>query len=244
MQETSPNVKGNVAELAIAKEAAKLGLGVLTPMVEHGRYDLALEIADRILRVQCKWACLHDDVVRINLVASRHTPRNGYRRRKYAATEVDAVAAYCGDLDRCYFFPIDQLEGRSTIHLRLGPTKNGQRAAINFAADYEFSGAVAQLARALPWHGRGRRFESDQLHDSDGPDFGKHKVGAEQFGMHPARFLQRAAAGEEFLISRRGKPMARLLPPDFSDQLLSDPGPLGLAATVSASAPEPSRDHE
>ncbi|MBS1893672.1 MAG: hypothetical protein JST59_20420, partial [Actinobacteria bacterium] len=34
------NLKGNVAELAIAAEAAKLGLTVLMPMTEHERYDL------------------------------------------------------------------------------------------------------------------------------------------------------------------------------------------------------------
>lgn len=36
----NPNHKGNVAELAIATEAARLGLSVLRPMTEHGRYDL------------------------------------------------------------------------------------------------------------------------------------------------------------------------------------------------------------
>ena len=49
------NHKGAVAELAIAARAAAVGFGVLWPMIEHGRYDLALEIDDRILRVQCKW---------------------------------------------------------------------------------------------------------------------------------------------------------------------------------------------
>jgi len=39
-------------------------------------------------------------------------------------------------------------------------------------------------------------------------------VGAEEFGAHSPRFVQRAAAGESFLITRRGKPMARLVPPD------------------------------
>lgn len=163
------NHKGAVAELAIAARAAAVGFGVLWPMIEHGRYDLALEIDDRILRVQCKWGRLCGDVIRVNLVTSRHTPVNGYVRGKYGIDEVDAVAAYCGELDRCYLLPIEKVAERSTIHLRLEPAKNNQTAAVNFAADYEFSGAVAQLARALPWHGRGRRFESGQLHLSKRP---------------------------------------------------------------------------
>jgi prevent-host-death family protein len=46
------NIKGNVAELAIAAEAARLGLTVLMPMTEHERYDLVLGIAGKLLRVQ------------------------------------------------------------------------------------------------------------------------------------------------------------------------------------------------
>jgi prevent-host-death family protein len=38
-------------------------------------------------------------------------------------------------------------------------------------------------------------------------------VGAEEFGAHTARFIQRARDGESFLVTRRGKPMARVVPP-------------------------------
>ena len=35
------NEKGNIAEAAIALAATKLGIEVLKPVAEHGRYDLA-----------------------------------------------------------------------------------------------------------------------------------------------------------------------------------------------------------
>jgi hypothetical protein len=66
------NRKGNAAELAIAAEAARLGLTVLMPMTEHERYDLVLGISGRLLRVQCKWASLRGDVVKVHR-ASRST---------------------------------------------------------------------------------------------------------------------------------------------------------------------------
>jgi hypothetical protein len=50
------NRKGNVAELAIAAEAARLGLSVLKPLTEHEPFDLALGFRARLVRVQCKWA--------------------------------------------------------------------------------------------------------------------------------------------------------------------------------------------
>jgi antitoxin (DNA-binding transcriptional repressor) of toxin-antitoxin stability system len=48
-------------------------------------------------------------------------------------------------------------------------------------------------------------------------------VGAEEFGYAYARFLQRAAAGESFLVTRRGRPMARISPPDTSCAANSQP---------------------
>ncbi len=50
------NDKGNIAEAAIALEAIKLGIDVLKPVAEHGRYDLAFDLGIGMLRVQCKWA--------------------------------------------------------------------------------------------------------------------------------------------------------------------------------------------
>lgn len=74
------------------------------------------------------------------------------RVRAYTTAEIDYVAAYCADLDRCYLIPATLVENRRQIHLRLEKTRNNQRAALNWAAPFEFSaidwqalGAVAQL---------------------------------------------------------------------------------------------------
>ncbi len=121
MQERSSNQKGALAELAIAKEAASLGLGVYWPMVEHGRCDLVLESDGGLLRVQCKWGQLRGETIRVTLSTCRHTPLGGYVRTTYAAGEVDAIAVYCGELERCYLIPIAIVGGRSCVHLRLEP---------------------------------------------------------------------------------------------------------------------------
>lgn len=53
----NPNRKGNVAELAIAKEAARLGLSVLAPLTEHEPYDLVLGGEGvSSCGCKCKWA--------------------------------------------------------------------------------------------------------------------------------------------------------------------------------------------
>src|SRR5215213_3770788 len=135
------NHKGNVAELAFAAEAARLGLTVLKPLTEHEPYDLVLGVGGRFLRVQCKWGMQQDDVVCVRLKRSRHSPTRGYVVKTYRKDEIDAFGIYCGDLNRCYLVPIEQAEGTQGLTLRLSQTRNNQRAALNWAADYEFPGA-------------------------------------------------------------------------------------------------------
>lgn len=113
-----PNRKGNLAELAFAAEAARLGLCVYKPLTEHGRADLVLGLGDRLLRVQCKWAKVKGEVVYVRLMTSRRT-REGYVRTCYSADEIDAIGAYCDELKRCYLIPIELADGMSAVSLRL-----------------------------------------------------------------------------------------------------------------------------
>ena len=96
--------KGAVAESAIAHAAIKLGAGVYKPLFEGGRYDLILEVGSTLLRVQCKWACQRDGAVLVRCYSCRRG-RSGMIVRRYTAEEVDAIAAYCPETDRCYLLP-------------------------------------------------------------------------------------------------------------------------------------------
>ncbi len=202
----NPNHKGNVAELAIATEAARLGLSVLKPLTEHEPYDLVIGLAGRLLRVQCKWAKKEGDVVVVSLARNRRGP-DGFIRRNYSAAEIDAVGAYCGELDQCFLIPIEDVDGRWTIQLRLRPARNGQRAALNFAEKYRL-GAVAQLAERY----RGTVEVGGSNPPSSIPAPADEEVGAHLFRNHFGYYMEQAAAGAEILIRRRGKPYARLGP--------------------------------
>jgi hypothetical protein len=50
------NQNGVVAETAVIHAAVKLGIGVWIPVLGHERYDLILDVASRLVRVQCKTA--------------------------------------------------------------------------------------------------------------------------------------------------------------------------------------------
>ena len=231
------NHKGNVAELKIAAAAAELGVDVYKPMTEHGRCDLVFDTGERLWRIQCKWANQIGDVVSFRIGGSYHSPTKGYVLSTYSASEIDAVAAYCGDNDRCYLIPIDVVDGQTCMHLRLAPARNGQRVALHFAADYELARGCSSAGRASGWQPLGRGFESPQLHSlrgAESPPNGPNHIGSEELRRHLGPITHRAAAGETFDITRRGKPFCRLTPPA---SLLDGEG-------GEISAPKSSPEHE
>jgi prevent-host-death family protein len=201
------NRKGAIAEMKIATAATELGVPVLKPLTEHGRYDLAFELGGRLLRVQCKWGALIQGgaIVSARCQSSRCVP-NGYVHASYTEEEIDLLAVYCGELDRCYLLPSALVAMRREIWLRIVPSRNAQRACINLASDFEFDGAIAQLGE----RSAGSRKAGGSSPPSSTPTH--TEVGCHQFRNHFGFYLERAAAGDTIEVSRRGRPYARLVP--------------------------------
>jgi prevent-host-death family protein len=201
------NQKGAIAEAAVAFHAIRAGIVVLEPVAEHCRYDLAFDLAGRILRVQCKWAPRKGEVVYVHLAGYRSTSR-GQVRSTYGRDEIDAVGVYCADLDQVFVVPVDVVADKTAIQLRLGPPRNGQRAAINWAEQYTL-GAIAQLGERL----RGTQEVAGSSPASSTPQGDDATtVGAHQFRNHFGYYMERAEAGEEIFVTRRGRPTVRLVP--------------------------------
>jgi prevent-host-death family protein len=208
-----PNEKGDIAEAEIALAAIRAGCTVSRPLTDHPPYDLVIDAGGRVLRVQCKWAALQNGVIQVRLRRCSHSPTQGYIRSSYGADEIDAIAAYCDDLKQCFLIPIALIDGRDWMSLRVDPPRNDQRAALHLAADYTLSGAIAQLGERLTGSqevGGSNPPGSTTRADGDGGI----TVGAHLFRNHFGYWMERASAGEEILITRRGRRYARLGPPD------------------------------
>ena len=74
-------------------------------------------------------------------MSSRRTA-DGFRRRTYSADEVDAIAVYCIQIDRCFLIPIARVADKPSIALRIGPSRNNQRQGINWADDFDFAATL------------------------------------------------------------------------------------------------------
>jgi hypothetical protein len=202
------NRKGAVAEIEILAAATKLGVPVLKPVAEHGRADLALDIGGKLWRVQCKWGRLSEakDVVKVRVSGCRLSTK-GYVRTTYTTDEVDLFGIYCGELDRAFLLPVDRFAGRHEIYLRLTPPRNGQRACINLADDFDFVGAIAQLEER-------RRGTAEVVGSSPTSSTTQVAepltVGSDLFRNRLGEWLERAAAGQEILVTYRGRPRVKL----------------------------------
>jgi PD-(D/E)XK endonuclease len=137
----TPSQKGAAAEAALTAAAIQLGLFVLRPACEGGRYDLLIDLDAEVIRVQCKWAKRAKGALAIRLNTSRCTPR-GYVRTTYTAREVDAIGACSPELRRCLLIPIAHVEGMRGVHLRLDPALNKQASGIRWARDYDFAASI------------------------------------------------------------------------------------------------------
>ena len=136
--------KGAIAELAIAHVAAELGVGVFKPLTDGERYDLIFDFRPRLMRVQCKWALSTATLLIVRCYSCRRAARDCVKR-SYTADEIDAIAAYCAELDRCFFLPRRDFDGRLQVQLRLAPSRNNQRVGINWAEDFELEARLTAL---------------------------------------------------------------------------------------------------
>ena len=140
----STNQIGAIAEAEIVSAAFKLGIGVFSA-VHDERYDLIFDLGSRLVRVQCKAATLNGDIVVIRCYSCRRNAK-GLLKRYYTSDEIDAIAAYCSQLDRAFFVPVDRIDGRSHIQLRLRPARNNQVVGVNWADDFDFAARLRRSA--------------------------------------------------------------------------------------------------
>lgn len=129
--------RGDLAELMVATDLMRRGHKIAIPYGEDCDFDLVLIRGDRLERVQVKHTRSDGSVISVR--CRSHSLTNGKVRRikHYTAETIDLLAVYDATSDRCYYLPASELGGgRSTLHLRLTPAKNGQQIGTRPAENY------------------------------------------------------------------------------------------------------------
>ena len=101
--------KGDLAELRIASAIRRQGHTILVPFTESEQYDLAVDTGDRFIRVQVKYAKLQDNgTVKVSCLGTNST-KTGNNTTFYTEDQIDGIACFCGDLERSFWVPFDEM---------------------------------------------------------------------------------------------------------------------------------------
>jgi hypothetical protein len=106
---------------------------VLVPFGDNRRYDIATESAGKLCRIQCKTGRVENGTIRFktcSTYAHRGRPDKHYRG------EIELFGVYCPQTDKVYLVSVDEA-GRAEGVLRIEPPRNGQKALVKYAKDYE-----------------------------------------------------------------------------------------------------------
>ena len=129
--------KGDLAEMLVAADLVRRGYKVALPFGEDWDYNLIVERAGRLERVQVKYAESNGAVICVR--ARTHSLTNGrvIAVKRYTAAIIDWLAVYDRTSDRCYYIHASVLgRGMNSLSLRLSPARNSQRRGVRLAADY------------------------------------------------------------------------------------------------------------
>ena len=144
-----PKAVGDRSTLAIMLALQEAGHTIFLPFGENSRCDLAIDIDDRLVRVQCKTGRLRQGAVRFKVSSCYAHHRNPRSVTRDYLGEVDYFAVYCRETEGVYLIPIEEIALTCQGALRIDAPRNGQRRRIRFAARYEIGSVAVSATEAL-----------------------------------------------------------------------------------------------
>lgn len=125
--------KGDVGSAVVLAELTKKGYTVSIPFTESARYDLIVDKAGTLYKVQVKCKTPKSDRLEVPLCSNSE---GGSKIYKYTADDIDLVAAVDLNTGKVYYIPASYLPANS-FTLRYTAPKNGQLKGIHMASDFE-----------------------------------------------------------------------------------------------------------
>jgi hypothetical protein len=101
----STKQKGDVAEYRVIAELLRRGLNVLRPLGDRLPYDLAIEQAGKLVRLQVKMAWRDATGNFVVDVRRSQTNRRVFKHTKYTETDFEFMVAWVPEPEAFYIFP-------------------------------------------------------------------------------------------------------------------------------------------
>ena len=139
---------GMMTELECIKAFIELGYHCSIPYGDCARYDVIVDIDNKLYRVQCKTARWSTDTSQKETafeIAARTTTTNTKQiiRKTYSENEVDFFYTYFNG--KSYLVPISEIAGKTAFRWRYEYPPTGQKQGIHIAKDYELKNQISKL---------------------------------------------------------------------------------------------------
>ena len=135
MKELTTQQKCITTEMYVAAYLLSLGYNVSQPLCQDSKYDLIVDVNNKLLRLQVKTSRLtENNSITFNC---RSTTKNSItnRSRSYGIDEIDYFATYWNN--RVYLVPVGECSSMKTLHLSL-PVRSNQTYIENCQVEEVF----------------------------------------------------------------------------------------------------------
>lgn len=129
--------KGQLSEARALYEFQKYHIPVCLPWGDNERYDMIAEFDGKFNRIQVKTSNEEENGA-VCCWARSSTNHTTNKNLSSYEGQVDYFVFVNQTYDLIALVPIEELEGKKSIRLRLTPPANGQTKGIRYFSDYSF----------------------------------------------------------------------------------------------------------
>ena len=140
-------IRGDINELQCILDFQKRGYYCSIPFSGSCRYDLIVDINDKLYKIQCKASSYSEDEGVLKMSATRSTT-NTQRTIKYTYSENEIDYFYTSWKEYGFLIPINEVSTEK--YLRVKPPKNGIQSTMSIASDYLIDNVIQSITTQTP----------------------------------------------------------------------------------------------
>ena len=140
-------IRGDINELQCILDFQKRGYYCSIPFSGSCRYDLIVDINDKLYKIQCKASSYSEDEGVLKMSATRSTT-NTQRTIKYTYSENEVDYFYTSWKEYGFLIPINEVSTEK--YLRVKPPKNGIQSTMSIASDYLMDNVIQSITAQTP----------------------------------------------------------------------------------------------
>lgn len=140
-------IRGDVNELQCILDFQKRGYYCSIPFSGSCRYDLIVDINDKLYKIQCKASSYSEDEGVLKMSATRSTT-NTQKTTRYTYSEKEVDYFYTSWKEYGFLIPIDEVSTEK--YLRVNPPKNGVQSTMSIASDYLIDNVIQSIITQTP----------------------------------------------------------------------------------------------